>query len=117
MANKESTPVLVDISDIKYLLCGMNQICEGMKDGVFSYSLDHYTGWDGRKFENALKSGYDCLHDNFNVIGGAFLMMEAATNIIRKAIDNGDLEIVPGDGKAGWKIGMKIGAALEEAEA
>ena len=77
MKERSGTPIYVELNNIKYLLHGMNQICEGMKDGVFSFSLDHYIGLD-KGIKESLYDAHDCLHDNFNVIGGAFLMMEAA---------------------------------------
>ena len=101
MEERSGTPIYVELANIHDLLSGMSQLCQGMRDGLFSHPLTHYISMMDEK---GLMSAYDCLLENFNTLGGAFQVMQAATNIICDALENGDLMLVPGDGEAGWKV-------------
>ena len=93
---KENITVNSTISadSARELLYGMRQFCEGVGEGVFGWTLDHYLKADDRltKEQNA----YDFLLGHFNQLAGAFRMIAASSAIICEAVTNGDLQIIEG---------------------
>ena len=90
---KENIIVKSTISAVsaRELLYGMRQFCEGVGEGVFSWTLEHHFKADPSltKEQNA----YDFLLENYDQLAGAFRMMAATTAIICEALANEDLQI------------------------
>jgi len=80
------------------LLYGMQQLCDGMNDGVFGWNVSHVMSKNEKL--TATENAYDFVAENYNTIAGAFRIMAAATSVICTCLSNGDLELVPGKGAA-----------------
>lgn len=90
---KKNNTVKSSISAIgaSELLYGMNQYCEGVVEGIFSWTLDHHFNACPKLTHE--QNAYDFLLENYDQLAGAFRMMAATTAIICEALNNEDLQI------------------------
>lgn len=95
MRDIKATISQVDIAD---LLFGMQQLCKGLEDGVFAYSLDAVL--TNNKDFSTEDNAQIFLEHNYDALVGANRLMAAATGIITMMLANGEIDIVPKDGGA-----------------